>query len=252
MDCDCSGEGHAPGDYAGKGDRVRGHVRKRGSTWTVVYDEGRDEHGRRRQRSKGGFKTRRDADRFLSSALSRLGDGSYAAPAKVTVGEYLTGEWLPAIAGTVRPLTLQRYETTVRHRLVPALGDRRLQALTPAHLNAFYAQLEREGLATVTRRSAHMVLRRALRDAVRWGRLIRNPAELADPPKAGRTRVQAWTAGELNRFLEQAHGDRLFALWRLAATTGMRRGELLGLVWRNVDLEGRRVSVEQQARPHTR
>ena len=84
---------------------MRGHVRKRGSTWTVVYDEGHDEHGRRRQRSKGGFATRRDAQRFLTDVLSRLGDGSYAQPSKVTLAEFLTGEWLPAIEGKVRPLT---------------------------------------------------------------------------------------------------------------------------------------------------
>ena len=61
---------------------MRGHVHKRGTTWTVVYDEGHDENGRRRQRSKGGFHTRREAQAFLTDVLARLGDGTYAQPSK--------------------------------------------------------------------------------------------------------------------------------------------------------------------------
>ena len=100
-----------------------------------------------------------------------------------------------------------------------------------------------------TRRRAHAVLHRALRDAVRWGKLVRNPADMANPPRAERSRAQAWTAKELGRFLEHVRGDRLFPLWRLAAPTGMRRGELLGLTWRCIDLDGARVAVEQQLVP---
>jgi integrase len=228
---------------------VRGHVRKRGSSWTVVYDEGCDEHGRRRQRSKGGFPTRRDAQAFLSDVLSRLGDGSYAQPSKQTLGDYLTREWLPAIEPTVRPLTFTQYRSVVRIRIVPTLGHLRLQALTGGHLNTLYRELEQGGLSVATRRQTHAVLRRALRDAVRWGRLIRNPADMADPPAAARTRVQSWTAKELGRFLEHVRSNRLFSLWRLAATTGLRRGELAGLTWRCLDLENARLSVEQQLIP---
>jgi integrase len=225
---------------------MRGHVRKRGASWTVVYDEGRDERGRRRQRSKGGFATRREAQAFLNSVLTRLGDGSYAAPSKQTLGDYLVREWLPAIAPTVRPLTLEQYEKTVRLRIVPRLGGMPLQALTAAHLNGLYNELEQAGLSVSTRRQTHAVLSRALKDAVRWSKLTRNAAKLADPPSQSRTRVDAWTAKELSRFLAAAADDRYAALWRLAATTGMRRGELLGLTWRAVDLAGSRLSVEQQ------
>ena len=88
---------------------MRGHVHKRGDTWTVVYDEGHDENGRRRQRCKGGFHTRREAQRFLTDVLARLGDGCYAQPSKLTLAEFLNGEWLPAIEGTVRPLTYAQH-----------------------------------------------------------------------------------------------------------------------------------------------
>jgi Arm DNA-binding domain/Phage integrase, N-terminal SAM-like domain len=164
---------------------MRGHVHKRGSTWTVVYDEGQDEHGKRRQRSKGGFATKRDAQRFLTDTLSRLGDGSYAAPSKLTLAEYLTGEWLPAVEGTLRPLSFTQYASVVRLRIKPHIGQVRLQALSGGHLNGLYSQLEQDGLSVSTRRLTHAVLHRALRDAVRWGRLVRNPADMADPPSHG-------------------------------------------------------------------
>jgi integrase len=225
---------------------VRGHIYKRGSAWTVVYDEGHDEHGRRRQRSRGGFATRREAQRFLTDVLARLGDGSYAAPSKITLGEFLEGEWLPAVEATLRPLSVQTYAILIRGHIVPRLGSLRLQAVTGGHLNGLYRELEQAGLAPATRRVIHAVIHRALKDAVRWGKLVRNPADLADPPVPGRPRAEAWTAGEVARFLEHVRNDRLFPLWRLAATTGMRRGELAGLTWRCLDLDGARLAVEQQ------
>ena len=147
---------------------MRGHVRKRGASWTVVYDEGHDEQGRRRQRSKGGFATRREAEAFLADALNRLGDGSYAQPSKETVGEFLA-EWLDATEGTVRPLSARQYRSRVRSRIAPSLGHLRLQSLSPGQVNGFYRELERAGLSVATRRATHAVLRRACRDAVRWG-----------------------------------------------------------------------------------
>jgi integrase len=226
---------------------MRGSIVKRGSTWTVRYDEP-GEDGKRRQRRKGGFATRRQAQRFLTEQLQRLSDGSYAEPTKETVAEFLAA-WLPAVEGTVRPLSVTQYASVIRLRINPSLGQRRIQSLSAGHLNALYAELEQAGLSVSPRKLTHAVLHRALRDAVRWGKLVRNPADLADAPATTRTRVKAWTATELGRFLEHVHGDRLFSLWRLAATTGMRRGELAALTWRCLDLDGARLSVEQQLVP---
>jgi integrase len=97
----------------------------------------------------------------------------------------------------------------------------------------------------------HAVISRALSDAVRWGKVGRNVAKMADPPSLPRSRVQSWTAGELRRFLDHhdVQDDRLTALWRVAATTGMRRGELFGLTWRALDTDAARLRVDQQVIP---
>jgi integrase len=228
---------------------MRGHVRKRANRWSIVYDEGRGDDGRRVQRWKSGFATKREAEEALGTILGRLGDGSYVQPSKVTLRAYLEEEWLPAIESTVRPLTFTQYRSVVRLRLLPSLGHLRLQALTGGHLNALYRELEQAGLSTSTRRLTHAVAHRAMKDAVRWGKLVRNPADAADPPSAEDTRVQAWTASELGRFLDHMQRDRLFALWRLDAMSGLRRGELLGLTWRGLDLEASALTVSQQLVP---
>lgn len=227
---------------------MRGRICKRGSTWTVVYDEP-PTNGKRRQRTKGGFATRREAQAHLTDQLARLGSGTYAAPAKLTVGEYLNGEWLPAVESTLRPLSVTKYAAAIRLYIVPNIGAVRLQALSPGHLNGLYAALERQGLSVSTRRLVHAVIGRALRDAERWGRVPRNVARMADPPSRGDSRATAWTASELRRFLDRVAGDRLYALWRTAATTGMRRGELAGVTWRALDLDGARLAIEQQLVP---
>lgn len=189
---------------------TRGSIRRRGSTWTVVYDEPSAD-GRRKQRSKGGFATKREAQQFITTALARIGDGSYAQPSRLTLSEFLEREWLPAVEPTLRPLSHDRYARIVRLYIAPHIGAVRLQALSAGHLNGLYAELERAGLSVATRRLVHAVLGRALRDAERWGRVPRNVARMADPPARGGSRAAAWTASELRRFLDRVRDDRLQA-----------------------------------------
>ena len=105
------------------------------------------------------------------------------------------------------------------------------------------------GLDRRTVNYVHTILHRAFKDAVRWGRLARNPADAADPPRAGQKAdgIHAWDATTLRRFLEASRdaGDRVHCLWVLLATTGMRRGEALGLRWSDLDLDTGRARVVQ-------
>jgi integrase len=124
-----------------------------------------------------------------------------------------------------------------------------LQGLTPAHLTAFYRALlndgrrdGRGGLAPKSLRNIHGVLHAALRDAVRWGYLPRNAAAVADLPKGMAPEMRVWSPKQLRAFLEHVRGDPLYAAWLLFATTGMRRGEVAGLRWPDVDLDAGRVS----------
>jgi hypothetical protein len=105
---------------------MRGHVRKRGKTWCVVYDEAPDENGKRTQRWKSGFATQKEAQAELTRILGTLGQGTYVAPSKVTLREFLVDEWLPTVARKQRPATLEKYQSIVRSRIVPRIGHLRL------------------------------------------------------------------------------------------------------------------------------
>ena len=181
---------------------ARGSIRKRGATWTVTVDTGRDPAtAKRKQLSKGGFPSRKDASRWLTEQLGRLDRGEYVKPTRLSYGEFLA-TWLPAIRYTVRPSTWESYERNIRRHISPRLGHLPLQGLGPEHLNAVYAELleagRLDGTGGLSVRSVaylHTIVHRSLRDAVRWGKVTRNAADAADPPKgkAGKE-MTTWTA----------------------------------------------------------
>jgi integrase len=112
-------------------------------------------------------------------------------------------------------------------------------------LNAHYQQMLARGVGARTVQYVHATIRKALNDALRWGSLVRNPALYAAPPTPRRGELQTWTAEELRQFLGTVRQDRLYAAWRLAALTGMRRGEVLGLRWTDLDLDAGWLAVRQ-------
>lgn len=231
---------------------MKGTVIKRGASWSVVVDLGRDETGRRVRKWHSGYRSKREAERARVELLSRVHHGTYVEPSKVSIGTFLVDEWLPAKRSTVKETTLASYEMHVTKHIVPRIGGVPLLNVGPTHLNAFYAGLlaggRRDGsggLSPTTVRRIHATLHKALADAVRWGRLARNPADQADPPRASTAEMSIWSPEQLRSFLDSVRSDRLFGAWLMAATTGMRRGELLGLRWSDLDLEAGTLSVRQ-------
>jgi integrase len=230
---------------------MRGSIRKRGSTYTYWLDLPPDPvTGRRRQKTKGGFRTKRECQAALNEAIMALQTGTYVAASRRTVRSFLLDEWLPdREPPKLRATTYANYETQIRTHVLPALGGVELQRLSPAQLNAFYRALlaggrrrDSQGLAPKTVKNIHAIVHRALKDAVRWGYVARNVADAVDPPRGRSPEMRVWTPDQLRGFLAHVRTDRLYAVWLLVATTGMRRGELAGLRWADVDLDGSRVS----------
>ena len=201
----------------------------------------------RRRAIKGGYATRKECEAALAKVLVALEAQTFRPPTKVTVKAFLLSEWLPTAKGSLRPTTYASYAMLAREHIIPRLGALQLQKLSPAAINALYAHLLEHGrvhgggpLSASSVRRVHAVLHRACHDAVRWGRLTVNPVAGADPPKASaehHEKLPVWSAEQLAAFLAHVADDRLFALWRLLAMTGMRRGEALGLAWDDVDME---------------
>lgn len=228
----------------------RGSIRQRGRTYTAYWFV-RDEEGRRRQRSKGGFRTQGDAKRFLNDILGDVQRGTYMEPKKITLGAFVRDEWLPSL--TLRENTIESYRDLMEGHVLPRLGGTLLPAITPKRVQRLYDELltsgRRRGSGGLSPRTVQytgVVLKAALDAAVRRGFIPRNPAAVVDRPRPRRREMQSWTAEETAAFLHHVRDDRQYALWLLAFARGMRRGELAGLKWPDVDLEGGRLAVVRE------
>ena len=187
-------------------------------------------------------RTREEAARKLTELLKAKHDGLPIPTERQTVKDFLLS-WLEAVRPSIRPRTWGRYSEYVNLHVIPELGRLPLFRLTPQHVQRLYARKREQGLSAATVRHLHAVLRKALADALRWAQVARNVAALVKPPRAQHRDMTTLTPEQARAFLAVARGERLEALYVAALTTGMRRGELLALRWKDVDLERRRLQV---------
>lgn len=164
---------------------------------------------------------------------------------------YLDG-WLDAVTPSLATTASSNYALLLRSYVVPHVGQHKLTSLHPEHLVSTYRLLLHGGgrggrpLSATTVRTVHRILSKALADAVRDGLLGRNPATNVPLPKAVRPDLPIWSRAQVAAFLPVAAEDRLNAAWLMALLCGLRRGELAGLRWRDVDLERRSIRVTSQ------
>ena len=227
---------------------MSGMLRKRGKgSWELRIELGRDPvTGKRRFRHCTVRGTKKDAERALTGALHRRDTGMDFAPTRVTVAEYLE-RWLRDYAAVnVAPSTLRRYEQ-IAARLRPLLGSVRLQALRPMQIQDAYSQLLEDGLAARTVLHHHRVLREALHHAVRWQLIARNPVDAATPPRPVDREMRALAPDEVRQVLAACDDPPLRTIIHVAVTTGLRLGELLGLRWSDLELDGGTASISRAA-----
>jgi integrase len=228
-----------------KQDKARG-------SWYFVVDVPAPD-GSRRQMRRRGFETKKAAAGALAALVTDMTRGTFVRPTKTDVRTFLVDDWLPAKRVTLKPSTAACYEQMLTSYVLPRLGGVELAKVDGGTLNALYADLlahgrtgasgRSGGLSPKTVRNVHGILHRAFADAVRWKRLAVNPCDSADRPRWAEPEMQAWTAEQLRAFLAHVATDRHAGPWHLLVTTGMRRGELLGLRWSDVDLAAARLTI---------
>jgi integrase len=216
----------------------------RGTTWYGRYDYADPATGKRVYR-RVSAPTRKECEALLRAAIQKAESGAGGVDERLTVREYLVDRWLPALEPTVRPATYRRYLDVVRHHVLPTLGGLRLSKLSALDLQALYADRLATGLSPTTVHHLHAVLHRALGQAMRLGLLERNVCDLVDAPRRAAPLVQAWDARHVVKVLDIGDATDLAALWRVALLCGLRRGELLGLKWEDVDLEQGTLAVRR-------
>ena len=216
------------------------HRRKDGR-YVAVVDLGYESGKRRRKYFYG--KTRGEVQKKLVKANRDLQLGLPAPSDRLTVAGFLDS-WLEnSVRNILKPRTVESYEMVVRLHLRPALGRVALTKLTPERVQKYLNQKLETGLSPRTVTYHRAVLRSALGKAEKWGQVARNVAKLADPPRVPKTEVKPLSQEEVQQLLQTARGDWLEALYVCAVALGMRQGELLGLRWEDVDLEGRTLTV---------
>lgn len=227
-------------------------------TWHFSVDVGRTADGKRRRKDKGGFTTMADAERAMRGVLAKVDRGRSVDSTKLTLGQFLRDEWLPAMQMSIGRTTWEGYRQKIDSYVMPRIGDIPLRDLKPPKLNWLYADVRDNGrtrgtgpLSLKTVREVHVILHRALEDAVRWEYIDINPAGRANPPSATavknqrRKAIRTWTAKQVHQFAEMYIDHPFFPLWLLAASTGMRRSELLGATWKAIDFERGLIAIQQ-------
>src|SRR5215218_9116687 len=190
-------------------------------------------------------KTRQEVAGVLNKALAERADGLVFDDENMTVGEYLDSWLIGSVRGSVRQSTFDRYESAVRLHIKPALGRLKLKKLTPAHVQGFYQDRLDAGLAPASVNKLHVILHKALSQAMEWNMIPRNVAALAKAPQPAPEEMKTLSAEETRCLLEATRGNKLEAVYVLAVHTGMRQGELLALKWQDVDLENATLSVRR-------
>jgi len=237
---------------------VSGHVRKLKSNYYIVLEI--NDNGKRSQKSLSVKKLMgpgkpagaREARALLRNILKEYEDGTFIEPTDIKVGKYLLG-WLEYIKSQVETKTYEIYRNMVVNHLIPELGDIKLPNLRKSHIKKMIADKlkggrmdEKEGgLSPRSVQYMFSILKQALSQAVEDELIKKNVAEGVTPPKVKRPPIEYWSREEVQAFLSAISNYRLYPLYYTALKTGLRRGELLGLRWKDVSLEKKIITVRQ-------
>jgi integrase len=231
---------------------MTGHIRRRGkNSWRLKFDLGPDPLTNNRRIRYHTFKgMKRDAEIKLAVLIAENSKGQYVDTSKITVAEFIE-RWQPDWAAShVSAKTFERYAELLRNHVAAYIGEVHLQKLRAVHLNELYGDLlrgseDRHALAPRTVGHVHRVLHCALGHATRWGLVQQNVAALVSPPRVAATEIDLLSTAQVQVVLQKIQGRSIYPICMLALSTGMRRGELLALRWRDVDLDAAILRVEQ-------
>ena len=221
---------------------MRGYVTKHNGHWCAVIDSRTNGQGKR---SFHRADTERAAKTLLNQLMGKVEAGTYVAPNRMTLAEFAF-MWLRDYAKpNLKASTFGQYELMLRVHLIPELGEKRLTDIDPLHIQQAIAAIQRKGLKPKTVKHAYTTLRRVLNQAVDWGMLRANPIKRVEAPRVPKRELQVWTPAQVQTFLQGVAKDPNYPIYYLALSTGMRRGEILGLYQQDIDFAGGHISIQR-------
>ncbi len=191
------------------------------------------------------FKTKKEANKWRIDTLHKVQRGLFYPGKKITLAEYLE-EWLKARQGSIKHKTLFQYRRIVEMHINPILGKIKLNDLQPSQIQAFYNIKVESGTGVRTVRLMHSVLHCALNHALKLGIIYRNPSDAIYKPKVTKHEMSVLDENQVKALLIAARGKRLEVLFKVAITTGLRQGEILGLKWGDLDWDTYQLNIKRQ------
>jgi integrase len=219
---------------------MRGHIAIKNGRYYPVISIKDPGTGQWKRNWLPGHRTKREVEKARAEAVSQANNGSLPLPKRETVAELFHNYFDCIGVMRVRKVTLQSYKSMVENHLIPRFGAKRASALTADDLNLMMSQMLKEKKSVTTVRYVFRIAHIVLRDAVKKGKLIRNVADFADPPPSQPYEATTWNEAQLDSFLSAVSTSEyadIFALLVTTALTGGRRGEALGILWKDVCLE---------------
>lgn len=217
-----------------------GHIRKKDNGWQYTIELERDFNGKRKQKSKGGFKTKKECQIAMTEMESKINKGEYIEESKLTLEAYLNN-WLEHIKRNVTETTYVFYKGISDRVLIPELGSIKIDKLKTMQIQNFLtAKLNDSTLSNTTVRHYYNVLNIALNQAVKWQVIQSNPCMAVEAPKVSKAQLGILKADEVEKLLNYTKESEFKVMYiplLLAVTCGMRRGEVLGLQWNDIDFD---------------
>lgn len=226
---------------------MNGHIRKRqnvkGVSWQIVIELGVDNKGKRKRICKTIKGTKKEAQKLMNKMLNDLNTGTYIEPSKINLAKFLR-DWLETyVKPNLSPNTTAGYRVNVENHIIPNLGHIHLQQLQPIQIQKMYEQLATK-LSARSIKYIHVNLREALLQALKMRLIERNPADYVTIPKIKKYHAEVYNEQEVIKLLEEARGTNMEVSISLSVGLGLRRGELLALKWKSIDLEKKLLKVE--------
>ncbi len=210
--------------------------------WEFVFDY--YVNGKRKQVRRRGFDSKREANDCLVELQNEVQQGDFVEPSQMTVSQFMD-DWLESRKGKIEETTMYNNICYVRNHIKPAIGDYKLQEITPIICQRFVDNMSNNGYAFNTVDRVTTTIKMAFDQAVRFKIIKQNYMRMVEMPKRTKKKMTVWTVEEINQFLEHTKTKRYYCVYVIALLTGMRQGEILGLRWQDIDFKEKLIYVRQ-------
>lgn len=223
----------------------KGNPYKRGKTWTFFYYI-KDKHGKRKQYQKGGFATQKEAEKALKEVEAKLLMGAYVEPKRITVKDYLDNWYKKECEPRLAVNTLTGYRNNIYNHIIPDIGHIQLQNLNRSDIKELYNKLQKKGLSATSIKYVHRNLSKALKEAVLDDIITKNPCDSIELPKQKKFNAITLNSVQLKVLFQAVRNTKIELPVLLAGSLGLRKGECLGLKFRDFNYTNNTVHIQRQ------